>query len=235
MTRPEAQSTGPGTDRPMPQTRSCAVPVFSSRSANHCASRSSTRSGPSAITNSAECSASTVPGEVEKGGAACRVPRSAARTTACSASNSSRVEGRPPVEPSTGAASPSRSQPAAKSWSSRCPTVDRDSPVARCSSPRVVARPSRMSRSRWPALAWFPVICSSALVRTAGQALGQQPFSGEEEDDHRNGQHHRSCHQYGLGHLDAVGELLEAERDGPVLRGRRRGRAERTGTRSRRS
>ncbi len=172
-TTPESTSTGPGTDRPMPQTRAGSVPCSASSAANHRASRSSTVSGPSPTSIGPEVRASTFPARSSRPAVACRVPRSAARTTACPASNSSRVEGRPPVEPGSGAGSPSRSQPAAKSWSSRWPTVDLDSPVTCCRAPRVVARPSRMSRSRWPALDWLPVVpvmLSSALVRSRPRA-----------------------------------------------------------------
>ncbi|SCE33191.1 hypothetical protein GA0115252_14232 [Streptomyces sp. DfronAA-171] len=177
-----SQSTGPGTLRPTPQTRSGGWPLASSSSANQRASWSRTTSGPSAITRASRCSARTVPARSTTAARACGVSRSATRTTACPVSNSSRAEGRPPVEVPL----LPRSQPAAKSWSSRWPTVERERPVASCNSPRVMAAPLRISRRRWPALAWVCAISvlrppqswpglSPALTRSAGRVLVTGP------------------------------------------------------------
>ncbi len=105
-TRPVSLSTGPGTASPMPQTASAGRPDFPTSSANQRPSSPRTASGPSSITRGPACSARISPVRVRTAARPCRVSRSAARTTACSSSNSRVMEGRPPRGESTGPAGP---------------------------------------------------------------------------------------------------------------------------------
>ena len=145
---PVANSTGPGMPTPMPRTsaRLCALSLSSASKVS--SSQPRTVSGPSAIGMSVRVSTMTSPARSVTATRECVAPRSAASTTPALRLKAKVFGGRPPVEALAPAGTTSR---CASRASIRWATVERASPVSATSSARVLARPSRMSRSMAPA------------------------------------------------------------------------------------
>ena len=174
--RPLSTSIGPGTPTPTASTSAGARPASVSSASKQSSSQPSTGPGPSAIRSGSSRSASGTPARSQTARRPWRAPRSAARTTPTCSLKARATGGRPPLD----CPLPSRSRPADSSSPRRCVTVERERPVRSITSLRVLARPSRMSRSTSPGepfgtaggmTIWRTLVGSCAEVTTFGKDI----------------------------------------------------------------